>query len=170
MQDVLNQAAEYERTYSIVGRAHYVASDRFTIRNRWLGIPVVIITAVVGTTIFGTLNENPDPKLRIVAGLLSLCGAVLAALQTTFGYAQTAERHKAAAARYRAIRRQLKTFRLKYSDAPPDERSEAIEELESLNKELEAIAAESPNIPDACYDRAVKDYELEQSRLKQPGT
>ena len=167
MEDVLKQAAEYERTYTIVSRAHYIASDQFAIRNRWLGIPVVIITTVIGTTIFGTLNENPDPKLRIAAGLMSLFGAVLAALQTTFGYGQTAERHKAAAARYRAIRRKLKTFRLKYSGAPPDKRGEAIGELEALNEELEAIAAESPNIPDACYDRAVRDYDSEQKRLGQ---
>lgn len=167
MEDVLKQAAEYERSYTIVGRAHYVASDQFAGRSRWLSIPVVIISTVVGTTIFGTLNENPDPIFRIAAGLLSLFGAVLAALETTFGYAQMAERHKAAAARYRAIRRRLKTFRLKYSDASSHNRAEALTELEALNKELEAISAESPSIPDACYDRAVRDYDLEQQHVSQ---
>jgi hypothetical protein len=169
MEDVLKQAAEYERSYTIVGRVHYIASDKFAARNRWLGIPVVLISTVVGTTIFGTLNEDPDPKIRIAAGLLSLIGAVLAALETTFGYAHTAERHKAAAARYRVIYRKLKTFRLKYSDASSEKRGEAISELEALNKELDAISSESPSIPDACYDRAVRDYDLEHKPVNSRG-
>jgi len=28
MEDILKQAAEYERTYSIAGRAHYIVSDQ----------------------------------------------------------------------------------------------------------------------------------------------
>ena len=56
MEDTLKRAAESERTYGIVGRAHYLASDRFALRNRLLGIPIVVITTVVGTTIFGTLT------------------------------------------------------------------------------------------------------------------
>jgi hypothetical protein len=165
MDDILRQAADYERNYSIVGRAHYLESGRLAARNRWLGIPVVIITAVVGTTIFGTLNENPDPALRIAAGLISLLGTVLSSLQTTLGYAQAAERHKAAGARYRAIARRVKTFALKYRAAPTDQRHSAIAELESLNKELEDLAAESPNVPDSSYEKAAREYEAD---LKKP--
>jgi len=168
MDDVLRQFAEYQRKYGIMGRAHYLAHDQFAARNLWLGVPVVVITTVVGTTIFGTLNENPDPKLRIAAGLLSLTGAVLAALQTMFGYGQTAQMHKATAARYRAISRRLNTLYLKYTGASLDKREEAIKELEALDKDLNAIGSEGPIVPDAHYDRAVRDYEAEHKGQSHP--
>jgi hypothetical protein len=159
MDDVLEQAAKYRRTYAIVGRGHYLAAERYAALNRRLGIPVVIITAVVGTTIFGTLNENPDLPWKILAGTISLGGAVLSALQTSLGYEQTAERHKTVATRYRAMKRRLELFSLKYSAAQHYQRADAIAELETLNEELGKLASQSPNLPDACYDRAVRDYD-----------
>ena len=74
MKDLLDKAAEYRDTYGIVGRAHYLAADHKQALNRYLGVPVIVITAVVGTTIFGTLNESPDPFWRIAAGLVRLLG------------------------------------------------------------------------------------------------
>jgi hypothetical protein len=47
---------------------HYLSADRYTHLNRVLGIPVIIITATVGTTIFGTLNQNPDPTWKDCCG------------------------------------------------------------------------------------------------------
>jgi SMODS and SLOG-associating 2TM effector domain family 4 len=161
LADILATLDEYQRTYTIVGRAHYISADRFGLRHRWLGVPVVVISTVVGTTIFGTLNKDPEIGWRIAAGLFSMLGAVLAALQTFFGYGQIAERHKSAATRYRAVRRRLKNFSLKYAQADGSQRSQAISELEALNKDLESMAAESPTVPDACYSRAEAEYKAE---------
>lgn len=164
MEDILDKALSYQRTYSIVGRSHYLASDHFARLNRWFGIPVVMITTILGTTIFGTLNESPDPSWRIVAGLLSLTGAVLAALQTSLGFAQRAERHKAVAGRYRSVKRRLELFCLKYAAAGPDQRETALAELEALNQFLEDLAAEAPSLPDRLYDRAVSEHDSSTPR------
>jgi hypothetical protein len=166
MRDVLERATDYQRTYAIVGRGHYLAAERLARLNRWLGIPVVVITAVVGTTIFGTINQQNVPThWKILAGMVSLTGAVLSSLQTSLGFAQTAERHKAVASRYRAIKRRLELFALKYSGAESNQRAVAIADLENLNKELTELASESPNLPDICYDRAVREYDLDQGKF-----
>lgn len=119
---------------------------------------------MVGTTIFGTLDQNPDPQFRIIAGLISLAGVVLSSLQTSLGFEQIAERHRAVAAQYRSIKRRLELFSLKYTGASADKRTEAIAELEALNRELAELAPEGPNLADKYFDRAEKDYEIEHQR------
>jgi hypothetical protein len=157
MREILTKAAEYESAYRIVGRAHYIAADRYMAFNRLFGIPVIIITAVVGTTIFGTLDQNPDPTWKIMAGLISLAGTVLSSLQTSLGFAQTAEKHKSAGEKYRALRRRFEMFQLRYSEAKLEERQTAMSDLEAIVAELAELPKEFPTIPDRCYSRAVEE-------------
>src|SRR5262249_50700976 len=148
----------YETTYRVVGRAHYLAADRYTHFNRMFGVPVIIITAVVGTTIFGTLKDsNPDPTWRIIAGLISLAGTVLSSLQTSLGFAQTAEKHKAAGEAYRALRRRFEMFQLRYAGAHSEQRDQAMTALETIVADLAEIPKEFPTIPDRCYNEAVAE-------------
>ena len=121
MNDILSKANTYQQTYHDVGRAHYIAANYYARLNQVFGVPVIIITAVVGTTIFATLNDSPDPKWKILAGLVSLAGAVLAALQTSLGFSETAQKHKEAGESYRAMQRCFETFQLKYAEAQEDQ-------------------------------------------------
>lgn len=162
MSNLQSIVSDYDRNYNILVRAHYLAADKFSSRNRWLGIPVVVITAVVGTTIFGTLNENPDPSFKIATGLFSLIGTIFSALQTTFGFGQIADRHKTTAARYSAFRRKLKIYKLNYIDQNINT-AEAITELEKLHDYLEQLSLDGPSIPDQCYDQAKREYNTEKS-------
>jgi hypothetical protein len=157
MNEILAKASEYENTYHVVGRAHYIAADRFTRFNRMFGIPVIVITAIVGTTIFGTLNQNPNAGWKIVAGLVSLAGTVLASLQTSLGFAQTAEKHKSAGEAYRALRRRFAMFQLRYREARPEQREAAMTDLEAIVADLADLPKEFPTIPDRCYTQAVEE-------------
>ena len=65
-------------------RAHYLAGKHHAGLNAWLGVPVVVTSTIVGTTIFATLSKEPAVEWRIVTGLLAVSAAVLAALQTFF--------------------------------------------------------------------------------------
>jgi len=60
MNDILAKAKNYQKIYHDVGRAHYIAANFYSALNRLFGIPVIVITAVVGTTIaepsFAMLN------------------------------------------------------------------------------------------------------------------
>jgi hypothetical protein len=154
MKEILDKALEYETTYRIVGRAHYLAADRYTRFNRLFGIPVIVITAVVGTTIFGTLDQNPNTGWKIVAGLVTLAGTVLSSLQTSLGFSQTAQKHKAAGEAYRAIRRRFEMLRLRYSQARAEQREEAMNALEAIVAELAELPKEFPTVPDRCYSQA----------------
>lgn len=154
LSDVLAQADQYEQTYTIVGRAHYLAAEQFGRRHRWLSLPVIILTTVVGTSIFGSLNQNPSTSVKVGAGLLSLVAAVLAALQTHLGYGQRAERHRASGARYRAITRDLILFRLEQQGRGPEAREAALAHLKTLHGVLETTALEAPDLDEAFFQQA----------------
>jgi len=158
MKELSDKALDYETTYRIVGRAHYIASDKYVRLNRIFGIPVIVITAVVGTTIFGTFNQNPDAAWKIGAGLFSLAGTVLSSLQTSLGFAQTAEKHKSAGESYRAIRRRFEMFRLRYNSSTPEQHTAVMDALEAIVNDLAGLPKEFPTIPDSCYEKAVEEH------------
>ena len=165
MDDILKQAKQYRVDATYTGRAHYKAADIASERNNLLGIPVIIATAVVGTSIFATLSGSPDIAWKITAGIVSLLAATLSALQTFFKFSETAERHRAAGAAYGALRRDVELFLLKYSEAEVDARSSALQELERLSSKLSELASGSPRIPDGAFQRAIKEIEGERGRL-----
>jgi len=159
MEDIIEKAHQYFRNYSIIGRAHYIAWEKAARKNKWLGIPVVITTTIVGTAIFGTLQGSPGVAWKITAGLLSLLAAVLSALQTTLKYSELAEKHKTAGARYAAMRRRLDIFVLKHRGDSEENRKFALQEFEEIATEFAKLAQESPSIPDKVYDQAALEFD-----------
>lgn len=158
MEDILEQAEGYQRHALHMGYGHYTAGRQATRKHVVLGLPVVVLTAIVGTSIFATLSDNPAVPWKIITGLVSLSATVLAALQTFFGFSEHAEKHKLAGARYGALRRDIELFALKYRNADQSHRDQALAELEALTKRLSQLAGDSPDLPDELYDQAVRRF------------
>ena len=76
----------YERVVA-TQKGHYYAADHYGRLNYWLGIPVMVLTTIVGTSVFASLQEKPEPWLLILIGFASVLAAVLASLQTFLGFA-----------------------------------------------------------------------------------
>jgi hypothetical protein len=135
--------------------------------NNWFGVTVIVITAVVGTSaIFGTLLESADPFWRLVAGLVSLLGTVVASLQTWLGFAENADKHKAAGEAYRAISRSFGMFLLKHANSGKDQRQAAFAELESLVRRLNDLPNKFPALPDHFYNKAKKELSAEDPAIR----
>ena len=74
---------------------HQLQAERTRSWNLVLGIPVVIATTIVGTAAFAAINNNTTSNgWKIAAGVVSIFAAVLAALQTFFGFGDRSERHR----------------------------------------------------------------------------
>lgn len=130
-------------------RAHYLSADHFAYWNLWLGVPVIALSTVVGTSVFATIQKQPETSVQIAVGLCSVTAAVLASLQTFLGYAARAERHRVAGAKYGAIGRELEVLRACREEY-------AKETIDDVLERLEALALESPNNPQKIYERAKK--------------
>jgi len=141
--------------------AHYDAATYFERLNLFLGIPVIVLSTAVGTTIFATLTKSPSTRTQIYVGLLSVVAAVLASLQTFLRFSERAEKHRASGAKYAALKTELEMVQ-----ALPRETSEMKEFLESFSARWGALHGESPTIPERIYARATSKVESIKGELE----
>jgi hypothetical protein len=138
--------------------SHYDAAE---VLGRWhgrLGLPVVVLSAVVGTSLFASLAAS-DPTtsvvVRVIAGAVSLAAAALGSVQTFLKYSEKAEKHRSAAARYGAIRRELELMvaSKRFGD----------DQLEEVRKAIDSLSAEAPEVPKYIFARTeayLKEHEM----------
>src|SRR5262249_21252379 len=116
--------------------------------NVWFGIPVVALSTIVGTSVFASLGEtNPDLRLRILVGLISVLAAVLSGLQTFLRFSERAEKHRSVVAKYGAIRREMEQAIASGELNGPNGK----DILDSLRAKMDALAAEAPATPQRIY-------------------
>jgi hypothetical protein len=93
----------------------------------------------VGTTVFVTLQGQPELWVKMGTGLLSVVSAVLAVLATNMGLQDRAERHRIAGARYNAVGRQLEQMTMGATAT--------LDDLTPIRERLDTLSAEMPHIP-----------------------
>lgn len=131
--------------------AHYHAANHYAASSRWLGIPSVLLSAVVGTALFATLQHNGiPPTLQVGAGLIALTAAALSTLQTFLGYDERAAKHRAAAAAYGAVRREIEQHQV----LRPRSRADADSLIDTVRHHLDDVSASSPDISSRLWKAA----------------
>jgi hypothetical protein len=122
---------------------HIAAHHRYGRLNFIVGIPVVVVSATIGTTFFASLGKVIDTRVAVAVGLISLLSSVLAALQTFLRLAEKSEQHRISAARYRNTAREIQHV-LAMSTAG---RGDAVSLMEAWRKEFASLAENAPAIP-----------------------
>jgi hypothetical protein len=149
--------------------AHYYLAAGLKKRNLALGIPVVIFTTVVGTSLFASMaSTSSDPSTgsaiglpgwaRFAIGTISILAAVLAAIQTFLRFAERAERHAQAADWYASIRREIEELLA----LPAHKRGDPKKVLDGLRKELNKAGQIYPEIGEKTWHRVAHLYGVEQ--------
>lgn len=127
--------------------AHYEAAKTLGQSSYALGIPALILSTLVGTSLFASIGKSLEPSTQILVGITSVLAAVLGALQTFLGFSDRAAKHRAIASRYGAARRRIEEILAVRGDAiPPDE-------ISNLRKEIDSISEEAPNVSDKIWER-----------------
>lgn len=132
----------YERT-TVVAVGHYRAALRYSRLHFGMALPTVGLSAIVGTAVFATLQQQSSFWLQFSVGAMSVLAAILTALQSTLRYQELAEKHRGAGAKYNAIGREIELLRT-YSET-------SAEKIEDLRIRIDALAFESPHIPQAVH-------------------
>lgn len=159
-REVLTQLDRVRIRAHRAGRAQYLAAKQAGAMHSRLGLPSVVLSATVGTAVFGTLAVQPEPYLVILTGGVSLGAGILTAVQTFFSFAERAEKHRMAGAKYIGIKRHLDLLKTRYAtqesidDPEFSQLSEIIENVNQLDKE-------SPDVPDRLYDRARREQDAD---------
>ncbi|MCX2546579.1 SLATT domain-containing protein [Pseudomonas sp. COW5] len=133
----------YERT-SVVAVGHYRAALRYSRLHFWIAMPTVALSAVVGTAVFATLQQQSCFWLQLGVGAMSVLAAILTALQSTLRYQELAEKHRSAGAKYNALGRELELMRT-YPEI-------SAEKIEDLRIRIDSLAFESPHIPQSVHE------------------
>ncbi|MGH2636979.1 MAG: SLATT domain-containing protein [Actinomycetota bacterium] len=126
-----------------------------------LGIPVVILTSFVGTSLFASVNQQVGTNVKIAGGLISVVAAVLASLMTFLRFPERAEKHRVAAARYGALRREMD--HVLHTD--PAARHPADPFLKHLRDRLDLLGRQSPEIGEAMWARVSARFEVSEPAL-----
>jgi hypothetical protein len=122
--------------------AHYEMANLLARKGQWLGAPVILITAVVGTSVFASIASDAiSVAAKIAVGLLSVLATVLSSLQTFFKFSERAEKHRLFAARFGSVRRELEVFYASGNAANEPHY------LAVLREKLDRLAEEAPHVP-----------------------
>lgn len=129
---------------------HYAAAASL---RRWtyaLGIPVVVLSAAVGTSVFASLSADEGLSIAVRTALasLSVLAAILAGLQTFFGFAERGEKHRSVAARYGVVRREVEALLAGPGGPIP------AETMDRIRGAIDALAVDAPHLSDGLMARA----------------
>ena len=121
---------------------HYEMADRLSAYGRHLGLAVIGMTALTGTSSFLSLVTTAvSPELRIIVGMTSMGAAVLASLQTFLRFSERADLHRRAGARYGAVRRRLEAMLVRSTNG------QDMCDMTAVRDELDRIAQAAPHVP-----------------------
>jgi hypothetical protein len=124
---------------------HYECGSHYERWNYLLGVPAMILSAVVGTAVFTSLDATDIGNYKILIGLISMLATIVTALHTFLGYAQRSEKHKAAAAGYSSIRKTLERIK-----TTPENYAENFDnEMAVMQSEFDNLATSSPSVPES---------------------
>lgn len=132
---------------------HDLAARQNDTYRYWLGVPAIILSAIVGTTVFASLETQVDTSLKIALGLISITSAVLASLQTFYNFASLAESHRVAGVQYKTIIRELEQVLTRPLEQLPDK----ADFFNDLRKRLDNLELKASVVPEGIY-RAVEGH------------
>lgn len=132
---------------------HDLASRIYAKGQYALGIPALIVSTVVGTSVFSALASEEVPALWV--GLLSITAAVLTAVQTFMDFGGRSDKHRIAAVKYKAAIRGLEYLqvRLTKKDSVSDE------EISTIRTQLDSLEEAAPVVMPRIYDRIEQRYQ-----------
>jgi hypothetical protein len=150
---------EWRQRVAAASEAHYDLASGLRRKNLWLGVPVVVLSSVVGTSMFATLAkpEQPLTTYKWIIGVTSLSAAVLSALQTFLRFGERAEKHVVAADWYAAVRRDIDQLLA----LTAEERGRPKECFDRIRKEMSKIGQQSPEIGDRMWGVVAARYGLQ---------
>jgi hypothetical protein len=165
---IIEEAKRIEENCRYTSRGHFVAAHFWSNFHLWVGIPIVILSAVAGTSALSQFDNH-----TFVAGVISIIVVVLSATATFFNPRERANIHLSTGNNYDSL---LTKARMFWTIDCWQEDSERIltEKLKNLSEERNRLNRECPQVPRFAYLRAkrgIKEgeatYEVDKTKTHQ---
>ena len=131
---------------------HDVAARLYAKGQYALGIPSLVVSTIVGTSVFSALSSKEVPALWV--GILSIAAAVLAALQTFMDFGGRSDKHRSAGVKYKAAIRLLEQNKVRLSQGAEP----STEDIDSMRTLLDTLEDAAPVVMPKIYDQIEKKY------------
>lgn len=150
--EIIKEAKRLEETTLHSAKGHYQAAEGWTNRNLWLGLPTVILSAIVGATAFSRYADAYWP-VSASAGVMSIIVTVLSGITTFLNPNEKKSAHFNAAHAYDTLNNDARLF---WSIECWGEESDEIltSKLRELVGRKNKLNSTSPQIPPWAYLRA----------------
>jgi hypothetical protein len=153
---VMQRLFDWECRCAAAEEVHFDVAEELSRRNLFLGIPVVVLSAIVGTSLFASVSgDGVAVGIRIAAGTVSLIAGVLASIQTFLRFGARAEQHRVAAERWAAVKREIEKVRA----LPAEQVGDANELLDDIKARMDQAADKAPAMPKRRWNRALAEQE-----------
>jgi hypothetical protein len=150
---------DWHRRVYAAQSAYYVMAERLRRRHYWLGVPTVILSSVVGTTMFAQLGDtHVSTTVRVLAGAVSIGAAVLAGLQTFLKPSQAATEHGFAADWFAAIRRDIEEL----IALPSSQRGAPKACLDAVRKEIAKAGQKAPELDESLWGPSAERFGVKE--------
>ena len=142
---LMSEWSDYAMCYRWI---HDKSEKYFHSKNRWINIPVIILTTLGGTANFGIQSIFTDDSAKQLAsfaiGGISLFAGLLTTIGNYLRYAQLEESHRVASISWGKFQRQVAVELA----LDPNERIDAMDFLKICRTELDRLIEQSPPIPE----------------------
>jgi hypothetical protein len=132
---------------------HDVAARLYAKGQYALGIPLLVVSTIVGTSVFSALSSKEVPDLWV--GILSIAAAVLAALQTFMDFGGRSDKHRSAGVKYKAAIRLIEQNKVRLSQG----NELSTEEVDSIRTLLDTLEDAAPVVMPRIHDQIEKKYQ-----------
>ncbi|MCW0014934.1 SLATT domain-containing protein [Rhizobium sp. BT-226] len=162
---VIAEAKRLEESTLYSCKGHHQAAQGWKTWHLWLGIPTVVISALVGVAAF-TKTAEQNAALAAVAVLFSIIVPVLSAITTFLNPNEKEGAHLAAAHSYDRLNNAARMFWSIdcWAGDATDEGLTA--QLKALVAEKDDLNKASPQIPKSAYAKAKKGIEGGEASFK----
>jgi hypothetical protein len=144
--------------------AYYLEATRF---KRWhyvLGIAVVVLSTIVGSSAFADKPAGEGIP-AVMIGLMGSLAAILAGLQTFLKLAESAALHGVAADWYASIRRDIEQLQA----LPPHLRGNVKETLDAIRHTMNKAGQNAPQLNEHLWARMARRFGVKEPPLHAGG-
>lgn len=158
--EIIKEAKRIEEGLLYSSKGHFTASYFWGNFHLWIGVPVVLLSAVAGASALSQF----DPK-HVVAGLISILVAALSGVMTFLNPNEKASVHLNAGNNYDSLMNKVRIF---WSiDCWRDESEQVLtEKLKYISEQKDKLNQSCPQVPRWAYKiarRGIKDGEGDYS-------
>ena len=143
---------------------HSRAEKHFDKLSKRLGIPLIILNTIAGTTLFSTMDSDYSKYFQVGVGITTMFTTILAGIQNFLSLGKLAEKHRASSGLFSNYVRDIAAE----LSLPPYERVDARDYVKICRMGYGKLIRESPPIPDTIIKEFNKVFKNKYKNLRRP--